>query len=668
MIRRQNLWVVSALFIIAIQSLVHPATAMADPDVEVTTQTAEPTADAEAPPPIPTVTLGWRQLGMSSALYFGAANTTQTATIPTPDGLAPVILSGMLHSATNIPQGYIEAETTDGQYLATIPIPDLVSGRTSAPFSIDVSSVPVLRHQAQVNMVLRMTLGDTVCGPPPALVISDFSVTFNGDIARPVSLQQFLPAVAPNIDIYVDPQPTASEKATTLSLVTALTHHYQPATPRIHLRELARTEPAPPPEGDTLTRAIVIRDLKDVDNPGVRLVTDAEHPYVVLTGKGPNLEQQVALFRDQLLVVAQSDGVTVKAEKVAATQGARTATFGQLNASGGADVLGMATISLNLGTSTFTLSKPGNIDIHLLANYTPVDDNEKGTMIAAAGGIVLNTSRLDRSGRLDTTFTIPAEIAARNTGLVLTVSYQPGAGGCTPRTVPMNFQVDPTSTASVKAGGAVSMGGFSSLPQAFIPTFQVAMDGTDPEELAHAAAIVGLIQQTSPVELRPSLVSLDQASASNSSALLIANAQAVHRHNLNPPIDTDGDVSSIDVPSDVSADIKTGLASVQSYAQNNRTIVLVTASAGWDMAKPLFEYLNGLPGGWRDLGGDVLVAGQVASPQTLTVRASGPVPLADNPGSSWVKWAWLSGAVVGVAILISGFFLLLRRRSPKAQG
>ena len=119
-------------------------------------------------------------------------------------------------------------------------------------------------------------------------------------------------------------------------------------------------------------------------------------------------------------------------------------------------------------------------------------------MIAAAGGVVLDTIRLDRSGHVDTKFTIPAEIAARNPGLVLTVAYEPGAGGCTPRTVPMNFQVDPTSTASVKPGGAVAMGGFAALPQAFIPTFQVAMDGTDPDELLHAATIAGLIQQMSP--------------------------------------------------------------------------------------------------------------------------------------------------------------------------
>ena len=124
-----------------------------------------------------------------------------------------------------------------------VKIPDVAAGRTSAPFSIDVSSVPVIRNQAQVNMVLRVTSGDAICGPPPTLVISDFAVAFGGDVRPPTTLQQFFPVIAPNVDIYVDPKPTSSEKLTTLSLVTALTHYYQPATAKITLRQLPRTGP-----------------------------------------------------------------------------------------------------------------------------------------------------------------------------------------------------------------------------------------------------------------------------------------------------------------------------------------------------------------------------------------------------------------------------------------
>jgi hypothetical protein len=330
-------------------------------------------------------------------------------------------------------------------------------------------------------------------------------------------------------------------------------------------------------------------------------------------------------------------------------------------------VLGESTISVNLGNASFTLAKPGPIEVHLMANYTSVDDNEKGTVVASAGGMVLESVRLDRSGHLDTKFTIPAEVAARNQGLELKIAYEPGPGACTPRTVPMSFQVDPASTATVIPGDSIAMGGFAALPEAFIPTFQVAMDGSDPDELAHAATLVGLIQQVSPVALRPILVSVDQASASNSSALIIADSKVVKRHNLNPPIGGSDSLTNIDVPADVTADIQSGLATVQSFAQNNRTILLVSASGGWEMAKPLFDYLTSLDGGWRSLNGDVLVTGQGANPQMLTIRADGPVPLDQHPGDSWRKWAWLSVAVLAVSAVVIGF-LLLRRRSSKDIG
>ena len=83
------------------------------------------------------------------------------------------------------------------------------------------------------------------------------------------------------------------------------------------------------------------------------------------------------------------------------------------------------------------------------------------------------------------------------------------------------------------------------------------------------------------------------------------------------------------------------------------------------MAKPLFDYLTGLDGGWRDLTGDVLVAGQGANPQTdQQVRADGPLPLAENPGNSWRKWAWLSVAALAISGGMIGLYLL-RRRSEK---
>ena len=190
------------------------------------------------------------------------------------------------------------------------------------------------------------------------------------------------------------------------------------------------------------------------------------------------------------------------------------------------------------------------------------------------------------------------------------------------------------------------------------------MDGTDPDELLHAATIAGLIQQMSP---RGTASHPGQPGPGKRQQHLCAHhcqRTDVKRHNLDPPIDATGNLANIDVPADVSASINAGLATVQAFAQNSRTIVLVSASGDWQMAKPMFDYLTGLSGGWRDLTGDVLVTGQGANPQTITVRADGPVPLAENPGNAWRKWAWLSLGVVGLSAILIGFYLL-RRRSPR---
>lgn len=266
---------------------------------------------------------------------------------------------------------------------------------------------------------------------------------------------------------------------------------------------------------------------------------------------------------------------------------------------------------------------------------------------------------------METEFTIPADVAARDQTLGLSVTYEQSAGTCTARSIPMDFQVDPMSTASVKSGG-VALGGFAALPIGFVPTFQVAMDDTDPAQLAHAATIVGLIQRMSSVVLKPDIVTLEEASTSGTSALIIANARSVHAQKLDPPIDTAGDLSSIDLPAPVVANISTGIASLQSYAQNNRTVVLVTTSGNWEMASAIFNYLSSLTG-WQDLSGDVLVSGQGGNPQTLTIRTDRPTLDTRQSGLSVGNWVELGGAALLLLGAVAGVVYLLTRRIRRSR-
>ncbi|WP_141562666.1 hypothetical protein [Mycobacterium neglectum] len=618
----------------------------------------------------PVITIGWQQLGINPQVALVGDDMTQKIVIPVPEGLQPIAMTGVIESVSNIPSGVIQAQTTDGRPVGAIPIPILAAGQPPVGFSLDIASAPVVRREIQLNLILQVD-ADTVCRPIPMLVMGNISVSYAGGAQSPQTIEQFLPVIAPVVDLYVDPAPTDAEKITTLRLVAAVSKYYQPAKVTMNVRPLPRTAPGPPPDRDGAARGIVIRDV-DEPKPGVQLVTDAGGPFLVFTGRGEALARQAGLFRDDLQKLAQANSFAIESAASETDEKTAKATFGELLLGGSTTVLGENYIYLSLARALAAATKPGIVDVHLLANYTPLDEDEKGTMIVAVGDLVLTTVRLDASGRVDSNFSIPADLAARNQDVTVTVRYEPGPG-CTPLTLPMNFDIDPMSTAIVRRGGEVSMGGFSALPQGFIPKFQVAFDGSDPDELAHAATIIELIQRLSSTAMLPELVSLEQAAQSDTSALIIASAESVQRNDLDPPIAPQGDnLSQVDLPSSTVIDIDTGLAALQSYAQNNRTVVLLTASGPWTLAAPLFGYVAGLPEGWRELTGDVLVVGQGADPQNFTVRSDGPT-MAGVPSPAdvdvhqdsrgWYEWTLLGAGVLVVLAVIGGAIALLRRRS-----
>ncbi|OBB35358.1 hypothetical protein A5752_19605 [Mycobacterium sp. 852002-51961_SCH5331710] len=635
--------------------------------------TGQPADDASAPV---VTTFGWQQLGINQQLSFVGHDMTQKLSIPVPQGLVPTALSGVIGAVNNVPSGVIEAQTQDGRFVGSVPIPLVPPGQPPVPFSFDIGAVPVIHGEIQLNLVLRVN-DDEVCDPLPTLVMSDLSAAFAGAQQPPTTIEEFLPVIAPVVDLYVDPAPTDAEKSATLNLVAAVSRYYQPATVPVNVRPLPRTEAGPPPERDPSVRSIVIRDV-DEPKPSVRLITDAGAPYLLISGQGENLVQQAGLFRDGLQKLAQTDVATIESTDIATDgQAPRTSTFEQLRIGGNTAVLGESYIFMNISPALSRANRLGAVDVRLLANYTPVDEKEKGTMVVTAGDLVLVTARLDSSGRVDSRFSIPADVAARDQDLTVTVRYEPGPG-CNPFTLPMNFEIDPKSTATVRPGGTVAMGGFAALPQGFVPRFQVALDDSDPDQLAHAARIIGLIQRLTSTALRPEVVSIEDAASSDTSALIIGSAQTVEENDLDPPIAPRGGMSVVDMPSSAVIDIPTGLAALQTYAQNNRTIVLLTASGPWTLANPLFDYLAGLPRGWRDLSGDVLVVGQQLVPRELTVRADGPVMegagAVDSDSATqqsntrdWYEWAVLGAGVLVILALIAGALVALLRRRPRAD-
>ncbi|BBY95289.1 hypothetical protein MGALJ_49580 [Mycobacterium gallinarum] len=654
MVKKLLLQLVSVALLVTLGAM-SPAVGTAQPEV-----TAVPTE--ETPP----LSMTWEQLGMGPTIGFTAANSAQTVTIPVPDGTQPRMFFGELQSIVNVTGGYIEITGEDGSLLGSVPIPDVTLGQVTVPFAIDISRLTIHDQAARMNIVLRQVGADPICGSTPNVTMNRLSVEFTGPIVLPTTIDQFFPPLLSGIDVYVDPAPTTSESQAVVTLAALLTHHYRDIPVDFRVLPLSRTV-EPPAEWNAMRRTIVVRDDENDEGGGAVTVSgQAGVPYLLVTGKGDSLVDQTALFRSQLLAISQTPTAAIDSTESLAVRGTNTATFEQLGAGGRVTVLGQSSLYTGFDTAVFGLANPGKLDVHMLAHYTSVKDTEKGTLVVRSGGQALYSTELNESGLVDATFAVPGDLGSRGANLELAVTYEPAPGACNPRTVPMTFEIDDASTVTA-VGGNVSMGGFEALPVGFAPTFQVALGGYDTNYISRAVAVIASVQKLTSRELLPTLVDVKQAANSGSGALIVADSATIEGTGLEPPIAPEKDAVEVDLPPDVTARIPEGLGSMQAFADNDRTVLLVTTSGDWSLVNPVFDFLATRKGGWRELRGDVVVAGAGGVAKNITVRSNGPALRVVETSNRWVLWALIGAGTAVVASIIAAVALTRRRKARKAS-
>ncbi|MEP9390756.1 hypothetical protein ABLE94_00655 [Gordonia sp. VNK1] len=624
-------------------------------------------APATAAPGDPVqTTLGWRQLGLGTSVEITAANAPQTIGIPVPDGTRPTTLTGVVASAVNVTDAFLQVTRFDGTILGTVAVPAFGPEQRSIGFSVPITGVPVVNGHTELRVTLRNPGIDALCGPEPDVNLANLAVAYTGTEIASATIEQFFAPVLNTITLYVPANPSPVVAQTVVSLVAALTDHYRPQ--RVAVTVADRPTSGDPPARGPLDRAVVIDDTDTAGSIGLRNAGQAS-AYLQISGDAQTLPIQTALFRDDLTDLAQTDSVAVTGLGRREIQGSDIITFGQFSDRLSAEVLGTTTLVPGFDPTQLALGRPGQVRIHLRATYTPVRDAERATMLAVSGGQVLHTATLDQSGSLDTEFVIPAPQVAANAPLELRLSYEPAPAACTPRTVPLTFQIDPSSTAQAEAT-PVEMGGFSSVSLGWQPSVQVAFDEGNTSQLGIAAALLASVQRTSATPITPIVVPLDQAITSGSGALIVADAAAAHP--LDPPIDVTDTTTTVGLPQEVRLQIPDGLGTIQAFGQNSRTVLLVSTSGAWALVDPLMGYLDASDGELGDLRGDVLVAGRDRQAQLLTVRADGPVTLVSDVGTAWVLWVAISAillAVIGAGAVV--LTVLRRRRGrqvPPASG
>jgi hypothetical protein len=623
--------------------------------------------DAAGPPPVAGVTLAWPALGLapSTVVY---PNTSATFTVPVPTGLTAVRLRGQMQMPVDIDGGYLEIDDGDGKLLAAVDLPAARSAAATTPFDVDISAAGVRASSVDLSFNLRpFNSSGQLCDPLVQLTVTDLETVYTGAEAPVTSVATFFGPVLDRVTVYTPVDADAAEQQAVLTLVSTLASSYKPQP--VAVAVVAQPRGAIPPPASAMTRAIVVERGPaglTIENPG------APDAYLRISGNGGEFTTQLSFIINQLQSLAQTPSVRVDQGGTNSDSIGDTLTFSQLKLTGKTDVLRTGTIAVGVDRSTLVSSgRVDSVDVHLLADYTPVPKSDAAAVVIRANQVVVYRALLDSSGVLDATFTMDRQEFGQGVNLDFALTYTPQQV-CGPLLAPITFQINPRSTLTVHRGGP-PLAGFAALPSEFSPGFMVALDGSSPNQLAYAARVIVAIARLTSAQLTPQLVDVKTAGEATTGALIVAKSAALKQTSLNPPVSGDGTSLDVALPSELRADIGGGLASIQAFADtaHNRSVVLVTSTAAWALVDPLLDYIDGPDTSWTRLTGDVLAAGPEGTPTDLAIRSDDGNSLdpaassasGSDSAASTIPWLGIGiGAAVLVLVAIVAA-LVWRRRS-----
>lgn len=614
---------------------------------------------ADLPDGAPGVTLSWSTLGLPRQVSFVAPNTNQDFTVPVPVGLNAIRLRGLINPPANLGAAYLEIDDIRGNFLASVGLPP--SGvPTPTPFDVDISPARVQDSRIGLSLTLReLDINNQYCGPLPQVTLSGLSVDFAGVEPPPTTLATFFPPVLERVTIYTPADADAAERQSALTLTSTLARLYSPQP--VAVTAVSQPRGAVPPPEVPLARAVVV----ERGTAGLEVVNSGQPDvYLRISGRGDELSAQVSLLDNKLQTLAQSVAARVEQAGSAQVTIGDTVSFAQLNLRGRASILRSGTLALGIDRSALGRGRVESARLHLLADYTPVDKADAASVVVRANDTVVYRSTLDSGGHLNATFDLDGQALGERIDLTFALTFTPHQG-CGQLISPMAFQIDPRSTLSVRRGGPAPEG-FNSFPSEFSPDFLVAFDGTSPDQLNYAVRVVAQIARLTKTPLIPRVVDIKAAAEASKGALIVANSASLKRTPLNPPLSGDGSSVTVDLPQQLRANIDRGLGSVQAFADpaRDRTVVLITTTAAWNMVDPLLDYIDGLENGWPQLTGDVLAAGAAGTPTELSIRAQAEPVESSGLG----MWGWIgigAGAAALAAALVAAVWRR-RRRSPTA--
>ncbi|ULE33717.1 hypothetical protein K3G64_03170 [Mycobacterium sp. IDR2000157661] len=635
----------ASVFAIVLLASGGAAAALAQPDFGI------------ADPAPGTTQMGWSQLGLSDRLVLLGYNQAGDVEVPVPQGVTPALVAGQIGSVVNVTTGKVDVLDGRGVALATIPVP--ADGATE-PFLVDTSQAQVTDGRVAFSFVLRGDDGDgseRSCGQSPSVTLTQLAVTFSGDAPNPRVVADFLPGYVDSISIWVGRNPSPSQQQAALNLVAKLTNLYRPIPVRIDVSTAAE----PPRPTDTSTSRVM--EIREGGPAGLEVANGGTPAArLVISGQGTALTRQIDIFADRRILLAQSQTASVTAVSDLLAGSTEILTFAQLGIGAKASVLGTTILYAGFDASRFAVGSVQEAKVHLIAQYTAVESGT-GSVMISSGDAVLASRALDRSGALDLVLELPTGAIASNVGLALEIRYFPDRD-CPPTTDRITFALDPRSTISVKPGSADGRSGFAALPMAFTPDFDVAVE--QPDQIRYAARAINLIGQQTGYTLRPNVIPIGEATASEEGLLLVAGGEALRQAGLDPPVlPVGGAAATIDGNPFTDLVLGGALGVIQIFSDNGRTVLAISSNGGTELLDRSFDYVSALEGRWASIAGDVVATGANADTVNLTIRTSPPPR---RPSAGWRWWTWTTVAVGALAVGATATVLIVRRRRSNVTG
>lgn len=603
-----------------------------------------------APPTLPAdaLVINWRSMGLSDKLEINAA-MAPAVEIPTPQALAPVMITGDVRSSGAA--GVIDVLDRDGTTVGSIAVP---ADSATAPFTVNIAAAKL--SSGPLKLSFRQRKAEPAadgCAGRVTVTLSKLATTFNGPAPVLQTVADFLPDYLDQITVEIGAEPSVDQQQAALTLVAELTHHYRPMPVRVDVD----TSALPPPPGDSRTRRTIA--IRNGGSPGVAVENPGTAAAVlVITGTGAELPRQVQLFTDRRFELAQTQTVAVTSLARTVPTSTDTLTFGELGITGQTTVMGTDTAYVGVDTTRFGLGQLDGARFHIIAEYTPVI-NDDGSVIVRSGSDILATGVLDHTGVTVLDGEIPAASIGSSIGMALEIRYAPAGGQCSFGA--LSFSIDPTSTITA-IPGANNRGGFTAIPVAFTPDFDVTVE--HPDQIHAAAQVINLMGQQSTVTLQPSIASLAEAAKRGTGLLAIASGEQLRQLGMRPPVVLSG-TGAVEVngSTDTDLDLTGALGVVQSFSDHGRVVLAVDATGDPNAADRSLDYIRGQDGTWSALTGDVVATG--AAGQVINLSVAAGTALAAPVSDGWRWWIWCSIAATAVGVPAVTAVGLLRRRRGK---